>query len=266
MKRKIVTAALLCALSMSMIFGCGKKEEKKEEPETKALEVETTKEPEVQVKVIGTKTEKSFEVKMTNGTGQDISAISVKSSEEEAYPENMLTAPDVFLKDETRILYYEPKESTEEQATETGKVIPTAYSIQLTLADSSVFELHSFPFEEMKEGAVKLQDGIAYVTYKGADSDSEISTLDAELATKAAAEAEAAAQAQSQAEAEAAAQAQAEAEAAAAAAASQSQQTYTEPEPTYSEPEPEPDQSWAPPTDNGGGGEDDGCVGDGLTY
>lgn len=276
MKRKVLAIAMTAILVLSLLSGCGKKNDVKEDSSKTAKKTE--KEEKEELKEIGKEAEGAFQVKLVNETGQDITAVSVKSSAEEKYPDNMLENSEVFQKDETRILYYKAAEEAKETETESGKALPPEFSIQLTLADETIFELHSFPFEDIEEGKIKLQDQVAYIVYKSVESKSEVNTLDAELATKAAADAEAAAQAEAQAQAEAEAQAQAAAAAAASQAGTsapqpQQQTTYQEPEPVYHEPEPapapapEPAPAPAPePPAENPGTEDDGCVGDGLTY
>ena len=133
--------------------------------------------------------------------------------------------------------------------------MPVEYTIQLTLADKTIVELHAFPFDDMEKGEIKIQDGVAYLTYE--KDGAEVSTLDAELATKAQKEQDEKAKA----EAEAAAQAEA-----AAAQEQTNQSTYTESSDggsqTYTEPTPAP----APTPSADTSSSDDGCIGDGLTY
>lgn len=262
MKRKVLIAVLLGAMTVSMVGGCGNKSTSEEDVsvKTEAAEVEEEAEPEETYKAIGTESEEAYAVQLTNDLGQDIKAISVKASSEDAYPDNMLEDADVFAKDETRILYYEAPEAEEETATEDGKLLNPEYSIQLTLADDSVLELHAFPFGDIEEGEIKTQDGVAYITYESVSSKSEVTTLDAELATKAQKEEDEAAKA--------------EAEAAAAAQAETTQDAAEETEETYEDYSYEDyyedysydESEYEAPTYDESESSDDGCVGDGLTY
>ena len=80
-------------------------------------------------------------------------------------------------------MYYKPsEEAAKETATESGKALPVEYTIQLTLADKTIVELHAFPFDDMEKGEIKIQDGVAYLTYE--KDGAEVSTLDAELVQK----------------------------------------------------------------------------------
>lgn len=271
MKRKVLVAILVGMLAVTAVGGCGDKNTTDTKKETTA----TTKEKKEEYKTIGEENKDAYQVKLKNETGQDIIAVSVKSSSEEKYPDSMLKETDPYKKDETRVLYYKPsEEAAKETATESGKALPAEYSVQLTLADKTTVELHAFPFEDMKDGQIKIQDGVAYLTYE--KDGAEVSTLDAELATKAQkeqdekakADAEAAAQAEAQAQAEAAAQAEAQTEANQSASQQSSSQTYTESSggssQTYTEPVQETPAPSQPSADTSSS--DDGCVGDGLTY
>lgn len=280
MKKKILSVTLILLLALTTAAGCEKKEDTTDKKETtKTEETKKTQESEKKeemFKTIGDKTDSSFEVKLTNGTGQDITGFSIKDSDESQYPANLLKSEDKFAKDETRVIYYTAK-TKKDAATETGKVLPIEYTVQLTFADSTVSELHAFPFEDMKEGKISIEDKMAYVTYKSTNSKEEVSTLEAEKAVKAQADAKskseadaaaaaAAAQAQAEADAAAAAQAQADADAAAAAQAQAAADAAA-----AAQAQAEADAAAAEqqqPTDNGGteGGQEDACLNDGLTY
>ena len=110
--------------------------------------------------------------------------------------------------------------------------------IQLTFEDQTSLILTAFPFGDVEEAQICLEDEVAFVQYESLSSEELVSTKEAELRIKE----EAAAQAQAEAEAAAAAQAQAEAEAAAAAERQQQEAQQTQ--------------------DNMGAG----CVNDGLVY
>ncbi len=273
MKKRIAILLIAGALSVSMMTGCSKSksEETNKKTETSVSVKKTEKKTSEEVKTIGEKTDGAFEVKLTNSTGQDITAVTVKTSNEDAYPASMLKSGDTFAKDEVRTLYYKPSEdAAKSTATETGKELPVEYTVHLTLADKSTLELHAFPFDSLKEATILVQDGIAYVTYE--QDGKEVSTLEAEKAIKTQAETAAAqakeAEAAAQAEAAAAAEAQAAAEAAntssASTASTESDTTYTEPAETYTEPAQTTESAASTETDNSAASE--GCITDGLTY
>lgn len=176
-KKKIFLLLTVTAMIFAAVAGCGKKETEKKK-ETKVEKVE-------KLKTIGTKDDDAYVIKLTNATGQDITAFSVKSSGDAAYPENMLKDSDKFTVEEEREVYYTPSDAAKTTATADGKEIPVEYLVQITVADGKVYELHAFPFEDMKEGELKLEEGIAYLTYSSVSTKEEVSTLDAEKAVKA---------------------------------------------------------------------------------
>ena len=271
-----------------MTSGCGDKKE-----ETPVVE---EKEPEL--KTIGQEDKEAFKVEIKNATGKNIKGITIKQTDEESYPENMLEDGDVFTDQESRNLYYKvPEQSTEvseESAEDTAvesegtqeKELEQGYDIQLTFEDESTAELHAFPFEDIEKGEICYEDDVAYLTYTSVASKEELNTKDAELAVKAAAEQKAAEEAAAQAAAEqkaaeeAAAQAAAEQkaaeEAAAAAAAQKSRSTSNN---SYSSnnssnensSSSESSSSASEPSSDAGSGSsdssgDDACLDDGLLY
>ena len=56
--------------------------------------------------------------------------------------------------------------------------------MQLTLKDGKTYVLHGFPFEDIKEGTVLLENDIAYITYTSVSTKEKIDTKEAERATK----------------------------------------------------------------------------------
>lgn len=274
MKKRIAILLIAGALSVSMMTGCSKSksEDTNKKTETSVSVKKTEKKISEEVKTIGEKTDGAFEVKLTNSTGQDITAVTVKTSNEDAYPASMLKSGDTFARDEIRNLYYKPSEdAAKSTATETGKELPVEYTVQLTFADKSTLELHAVPFDSLKEATILMQDGIAYVTYE--QDGKEVSTLEAEKAVKTQAEdakkasetaAAQAKEAEAAAQAEAAAAAEAQAAAEAASTSTESDTSYTEPAETYTEPAQTTESAASTETDNSAASE--GCITDGLTY
>lgn len=253
MKKKVLLFACLAAFGLSMaVTGCSK-----EEPAKKSEIQEEKKEEKLEV--IGVEKDSEFQVKLTNSTAKNITGISVKSSDEAEYPANMLKEADVFKDKESRLLCYTAPKAAEApaDAKATDKVLEPAYDIQLTFEDGTTAVLHSFPFGDVEEGEICMED-VAYLKYTSVVSKEKVDTKGAEQAVKAQAEAEAAAKAAAEAQA-AAEQAAAEAAAAEQAAAeAAAQQTYTE-EYYYEEP------SYDAGYDNGAAG-GDACLDGGLTY
>lgn len=300
MKNKIVTALCIGMLGTSLIMsGCSSKEQ-----ETKAeTKTETVKEEE-QLKTIGEKTENAYEVTLRNSTTKEITGVSIKLTDDEKYPENMLKDSDTFEKDESRILYYAKDDATDTKDTDTKnqdskdstkdnsasdssdeKVLEEGYDIQITFADKTTAELHSFPFGDIEEGEILYADDVAYISYTSVKTKEKMDTKDAELAVKK--QKKKAEEEKKKAAEDAAAKKKAEEEAAAkkneeAAAATQAeeetvQQDTYEPEPqqqeeeTVQESEPvqeEPQEDWGgdQSTDSADDGGSDGCIDDGLVY
>ena len=187
MKRKVLIALCFCMIGVAgMTSGCGDKKE-----ETPVVE---EKEPEL--KTIGQEDKEAFKVEIKNATGKNIKGITIKQTDEESYPENMLEDGDVFTDQESRNLYYKvPEQSTEvseESAEDTAvesegtqeKELEQGYDIQLTFEDDSTAELHAFPFEDIEKGEICYEDDVAYLTYTSVASKEELNTKEAELAVK----------------------------------------------------------------------------------
>lgn len=244
-KRSILALTLSLTLALSMFLGgCGSAETSSEE--AKAAEEETEEEV---LKNIGTEAEGEniYKVVLENKTGKDIVGFSIKDSSMTEYPASMLETGDVFADGEKRNLFYDSAsavEAAEAQAAASGedtKALEPQMDIQLTFDDQTSLVLSAFPFGDVEEAQICLEDEVAFIEYESLASKETMSTKEAELTVKAEAEAAAAAQAQAEAEAAAAAQAQAQAEAARQQQAAQQQQT-------------------APSTSG------DGCVNGGLVY
>ena len=274
MKRKVLIALCVCMIGVAgMTSGCGDKKE-----ETPVVE---EKEPEL--KTIGQEDKEAFKVEIKNATGKNIKGITIKQTDEESYPENMLEDGDVFTDQESRNLYYKvPEQSTEvleESAEDTAvesegtqeKELEQGYDIQLTFEDDSTAELHAFPFEDIEKGEICYEDDVAYLTYTSVASKEELNTKEAELAVKVAEQ-----KAAEEAAAQAAAEQKAAEEAAAAAAAQKSRSSSSN---SYSSnnssnesgSSSESSSSASEPSSDAGAGSsdssgDDACLDDGLLY
>ena len=245
MKKKLVAlilGVLLCAMAVGGCQGESNGADAASTPTATPTSTPTPTPTEAPVKAIGTESdsESVFKVRLTNSTGLDITGISVKKTEDTEYPENMLVQDDIFVGNEKRDLYYDSgviptQEATQEDVAETEgdagqKALTQGYDIMLNFSDGSSLELNSFPFDDIEEGELCVEDGVAFVKYTSVNTQQEVSTKEAQLAVKAQKEAEAAAaaEAQRQAEAAAAAEAQRQAEAEAAAAAEAQRQAEAE--------------------------------------
>lgn len=181
MKKKIAMAFCIGMFCMAMaLTGCSSQEE---ENKTDITQEES-------LKTIGAEENATFKVTLKNATAKEITGISIKYTDDAAYPENMLADGDVFQVDESRILCYtEPETEGIEQenqaaAAEDEKVLEEGYDIQLTFADNTTAELHSFPFEDIAEGELLYADEVAYVSYASLKTKEKMETKEAELAIK----------------------------------------------------------------------------------
>ena len=150
-------------------------------------ESDEVKEKEVEEKIIGEKLsgENVYKVSLINDTGNDIVGFSIKTDTMD-YSENMLKEDEVFANEETRTLYYDATEAIENNETEqegSEMQISPDYTIKLDFEDSS-YELHSFPFEDVKKATIKFEDGICFIEYESLDQEAKVSTKDAEQRIK----------------------------------------------------------------------------------
>ena len=178
----MTAAALACILTAAAGYGVCAAEEA---PAASQGQEET------ELKTIGEKAEGEtvFAVKLTNSTGKAITGIAVKGSAEETYPENMLGEGDVFAQDEERILYYDSAavveaNEAENDVEENRPLIKPIYNIQVTFADETVQELHSFPFGDAEEAVLCQGEEVLYITYTSLAEGTEFNTEEAELMEK----------------------------------------------------------------------------------
>lgn len=191
MKKKIIAIVFVGIMAFSMI-GCGKTEEKTKSTEsTEDITESETETEEETFKAIGTEKEAEnvFCVKLKNSTGKKITGVSVKLTDDEEFPSNMLAKDDVFEVDEERNLFYEVtsdenQETESEDVAEDEKLLTQGYDIQITFEDETVKVLHAFPFEDIKEGELCFEDDVAFVTYRSTSTKQNVSTKEAELAVK----------------------------------------------------------------------------------
>lgn len=192
MNRKIKGSllALTCA-ALLLCTGCSSAETSSAEatatPAPTAT-AEPTATPAPELDVIGEKSEseETFKVTLENGTEQDITAVSVKTGDEEKFPENMMAKDDVFEKGEKSVLYYTPKkdDASSSSASSDDKIVTPRYDIQITLKDGTQYVLHAFPFGDIEEGKIQTADDVAYLTYTSVKTKEKVDTKEAELAEK----------------------------------------------------------------------------------
>ena len=198
--RKKTLFIVLCLLSgILTLGGCGKSEtddaktqksEAKEEDEWEETPVAPIEKEDL--KKIGVPLKGTVEIKLENNTGKSITGFAVKKSENSEFGENLLEDEDVYVKGEKRYFYYDYKQENSEEETETisadydgnteeetDERVPE-YDIQITYLNGTTAVLHNFPFDDMKEGTLELEDEITYLTYTSIKTKKEIDTKDEE--------------------------------------------------------------------------------------
>lgn len=179
MKAKKVWGFVLAAAMCMAVAGCGQ-----EEAET------TTTEPQYQV--IGTEAEGAYDILLKNSTGQDVTGISVKTSDKEEYPANMLASDAVLKNGETAEWFYMSEEAGETEGVgEKDAALNVVYQAQITLADGTVYELSSLGLDDIDQNVeLCLEDDIVFVKYTSKASGDAVSTKEQEVAAKAQKDAE----------------------------------------------------------------------------
>jgi len=198
--RKKTLFIVLCLLSgILTLGGCGKSEtddaktqksEAKEEDEWEETPVAPIEKEDL--KKIGVPLKGTVEIKLENNTGKSITGFAVKKSENSEFGENLLEDEDVYVKGEKRYFYYDYKQENSEEETETisadydgnteketDESVPE-YDIQITYLNGTTAVLHDFPFDDMKEGTLELEDEITYLTYTSIKTKKEVDTKDEE--------------------------------------------------------------------------------------
>ena len=134
-----------------------------------------------EVKTIGKKADGAYAPELTNNTGKDIIAFTVKSDDEDDYPENMLEKDDTFKKDEKRVLYYAAPDAAANALPENNTpVLSTAYTVKLTFSDNTTAELHQFPFDTMDKASIDCEDDIVFISYESKVTKEKTSTKESE--------------------------------------------------------------------------------------
>lgn len=157
MKRKVIL--LLCACMLA--FGA-------ESVLAESTENQTEVQTEAVPKTIGTATEGGFEETLKNLTGKNIKSVTVKATMDEDYCDNLLEEGDIYGDGEERIFYY-PQAKIEDGS---GRI--SAYDIKFVFEDDTEAVIHTFPFNDMKNGELHLEEPEAETEAEtGAETESE---------------------------------------------------------------------------------------------
>ena len=179
MKKKfLLTAGVSLMLGMAALLGgC---QGKNDDSNTNIEE----KQKEEVLKNIGMESdgENVYKVVLENKTGKGIVGFSIKDSSMTEFPENMLEENDIFENDEKRNLFYDAASAVEAaENQETGedgsaKVLNPQMDIQLTFEDQTSLILTAFPFGDVEEAQICLEDEVAFVQYESLSSEELVST------------------------------------------------------------------------------------------
>ena len=131
------------------------------------------------LQTVGEEAEGAFSVTLKNETGQAITGLSAKTSEETDYPENMIAdGGSIQAGESVRFCYLPSDAAAEPVETESGRDfdVQTTYDVRLTLEDGSSYQLSGFAFNDMEEASIRFEDGVAFVEYTSVSSGEAVST------------------------------------------------------------------------------------------
>ena len=112
-----------------------------------------------------------LKVELMNLTGQEITGFALKEASEEEFGENLLSGGDPYAADEIRILYWDME----------GADLSCRFDVEVTLADESVYVLHSFPFYDIYEGRICLVEDVLFLEYVSPWTGKEVVTRTSEI-------------------------------------------------------------------------------------
>jgi hypothetical protein len=135
-------------------------------------------------------------LRLRNGTGWDIVALSLcESSANTGYQKNLLVQDYVLRNGAWIDIDYPHSVSQTSDSGDAAKASATAereekapalqpeYRMLMVLADGRYFELSKFPIDDMSEGTLLLEEGVGYLSYLSLSSRQQVSTKGAEHAT-----------------------------------------------------------------------------------
>ena len=143
---------------------------------------------------IGTKTDKTVAVTITNGTGKVITGMQVSDPATGEFGANVFSASNKVVNGEKVIVNLENTAQATSASTSAGDVAIKAYpDVRVTFSDGTTADLHQLNLSDVTDATLKLDGTMAYLEYTSASSKTVVNTLESEKAAAEAAEAAAAA-------------------------------------------------------------------------
>lgn len=239
MRKKSINLFLMfvCMILVGILGGCKKEAEKEEKKEA----VKTEK-----LSTIGLKEEGSIEIAVFNESGKEIEKVTLfEMNQEGSLQETDLKMEHSWKEGEERILYLPSMKEGEENST---------HYLGIYGKDGSHYKIQNFPCKDVKKVYFKLEGEIAYVEYENKEGTERTSTKEIEM--KKLEEEKAKIEEQKRMEEEK------QLENTQSVQSSQTQQQETS---TYQAPVQQSQPS-APQPMQPAGGNEEGCVNDGLFY
>ncbi len=151
-----VSSALVLALGLGMA-GCA--DNKVEQTVASSQQAESTSKAD-ELRVIGVQKDGTQEIEVKNCLGSELTAVSLRTSGEQTYQDNLVVDGGTIAKNETVRLFVD--------VTKTG----ATYDIRVTKENGGDVEFLSVPVSKIATLALKESDGKGYVDYVGLDKQS----------------------------------------------------------------------------------------------
>lgn len=176
MNKKKAAAVTLCAFMALAGIGCGKQSQEMEAavtPVPTATPVPVTSTPTPMPtpteapKRIGVKTDTAKYVTFVNYAGVDLREIYIQDDETEEWGKNLIPSESSIRDKEQVQMFYEPQDDGE-------------YHLKIVTENAEEFEIYSAELDDMKQAALYIEEGSAYLKYTSISSKTEKTTTDAD--------------------------------------------------------------------------------------
>lgn len=176
MNKKKAAAVTLCAFMALAGMGCGKQNQEMDAavtPVPTATPVPVTSTPTPMPtptgapKRIGVKTDTAKYVTLVNNAGVDLREIYIQDDETEEWG-NSLIPSESSIRDKERVqMFYEPQNDKE-------------YHLKIVTENAEEFEIYGAELDDMKQAALYIEEGTAYLKYTSLSSKTEKTTTNTE--------------------------------------------------------------------------------------